>query len=191
MRRTLAFGEGGIGWVALHRRPLNVPDVASDVRFIARAWFKQQGLMSFLVLPIMLDGTLLAVLALAGRRPFHFAPEIRASSKALRRRPRSLFAMRRCIPLAQDVGLPFALVLLDTTLPAGDSVLFAEQITVSPTLAGALIVMVSPAVQGTSLARWQDIKGATYVTKPLTPSELWMAIMTVLSPPAVMTRSTP
>ena len=75
MRRTLAFGEGGIGWVALHRRPLNVPDVASDARFIARAWFKQQGLTSFLALPIMLDGKLLAVLALAGRQPFHFAPE--------------------------------------------------------------------------------------------------------------------
>jgi len=75
MRRTLAFGEGGIGWVALHRRPLNVPDVASDARFIARAWFKQQGLTSFLALPIILDGELLAVLALAGRQPFHFAPE--------------------------------------------------------------------------------------------------------------------
>ncbi|HSX83654.1 MAG TPA: GAF domain-containing protein, partial [Candidatus Saccharimonadia bacterium] len=75
MRRTLAFGEGGIGWVALHRRPLNVPDVANDVRFIARAWFKQQGLMSFLAWPILLDGELLAVLALAGRQPFHFAPE--------------------------------------------------------------------------------------------------------------------
>ena len=61
--------------MALHRRPLNVPDVANDVRFIARAWFKQQGLMSFLALPILLDGELLAVLALAGRQPFHFAPE--------------------------------------------------------------------------------------------------------------------
>ena len=75
MRRTLAFGEGGIGWVALHRRPLNVPDVASDERFIARAWFKQHGLTSFLALPIILDGELLAVLALAGRQPFRFAPE--------------------------------------------------------------------------------------------------------------------
>jgi signal transduction histidine kinase/ActR/RegA family two-component response regulator len=75
IRRTLAFGEGGVGWVALHRRPLNVPDVASDARFIARAWLKQQGLTSFLALPILLDGALLAVLALAGRQPFHFAPE--------------------------------------------------------------------------------------------------------------------
>jgi len=75
VRTALAFGEGGVGWVALHRRPLNVPDVASDERFIARAWFKQHGLTSFLALPIMLDDELLAVLTLAGRQPFHFAPE--------------------------------------------------------------------------------------------------------------------
>src|SRR5215813_1197576 len=75
MGRTLAFGEGGVGWVALHHRPLNVPDVASDERFIARVWFKQHGLTSFLALPIMLGGELLAVLALAGRQPFRFAPE--------------------------------------------------------------------------------------------------------------------
>jgi len=73
--RTLGFGKGGVGWVALHRRPLNVPDVASDARFVARAWLKQQGLTSFLALPIMLDGELLAVLALVGRQPFRFAPE--------------------------------------------------------------------------------------------------------------------
>jgi signal transduction protein with GAF and PtsI domain len=51
MNRTLAFGEGGVGWVALHHRPLNIPDVASDERFIARVWFKQHGLTSFLALP--------------------------------------------------------------------------------------------------------------------------------------------
>ena len=75
MHGTVAFGQGGIGWVALHRRPLNVPDIASDERFTGRAWFQQHGLRSFLALPILLDGELLAVLALAGRQPFHFAPE--------------------------------------------------------------------------------------------------------------------
>jgi GAF domain-containing protein len=75
MRKTLAFGKGGIGWVAVHQRPLHVPDVASDARLIARVWFKQQGLTSFLAWPIMLAGELLAVLALAGRQPFRFAPE--------------------------------------------------------------------------------------------------------------------
>ena len=33
------------------------------------------GSQVFLALPILLDGELLAVLALAGRQPFHFAPE--------------------------------------------------------------------------------------------------------------------
>ena len=75
MRTTLAFGEGGVGWVALHRRPLNVPDVASDGRFIGGAWYKRHGLTSFLALPIILDGELLAVLVLAGRQPFRFAPD--------------------------------------------------------------------------------------------------------------------
>jgi two-component system sensor histidine kinase/response regulator len=90
---------------------------------------------------------------------------------------------------AQEVGPPFALVLLDTTLPAQESVALAERITASPTLAGALIVMVSPALQGTSLARWQAIQGISYVTKPLGPSELWEAIMAVLAPPAALTLS--
>ena len=89
----------------------------------------------------------------------------------------------------QETGHPFALVLLDTTLPAGDSVQLATQITASPALAGALIVMVSPALQGVALERWRALKGITYVTKPLVPSELWEALMMVLASPAVMTPS--
>ena len=72
---TVAFGEGGVGWVALRRRPLHVPDVAGDTRFTEHAWFAKHGLTSFLALPILLDETLLAVLALAGRQPLRFAQE--------------------------------------------------------------------------------------------------------------------
>jgi DNA-binding response OmpR family regulator len=90
----------------------------------------------------------------------------------------------------QEAGHPFTLVLLDTTLPAGDSVRLAQQITASPSLAGALIAMVSPATQGASLERWRELQNITYVTKPLAPSELWEAIMMVLASPAAMTLST-
>jgi two-component system, sensor histidine kinase and response regulator len=83
---------------------------------------------------------------------------------------------------AQEAGSPFALVLLDTTLPAEDSVQLAEQITASPTRAGALIAMLSPAIPAASLVRWREMQGTTYVTKPLAPSELWEAIMMVLAP---------
>ena len=60
---------------------------------------------------------------------------------------------------AQDAGHPFALVLLDTTLPAEDSVQLAQQITTTPALAGACIVTMSPVIQRASLARWREMEG--------------------------------
>jgi hypothetical protein len=50
--------------------------------------------------------------------------------------------------------------------------------------------MVNPATQGVSLERWRELKGITYMTKPLVPSELWEAIMMVLASPAAMTLAT-
>lgn len=72
---TFAFGQGAIGWIAQHRCPLSVPDVAKDDRFVAQAWFQEHGLSTFLGLPIMLEGELLGVLALASRQPLTFAPD--------------------------------------------------------------------------------------------------------------------
>src|SRR5215467_12057977 len=42
----LRAGEGGVGWVAEHRRNLNIPDIASDVRIRAVDWFEKRGLTS-------------------------------------------------------------------------------------------------------------------------------------------------
>jgi GAF domain-containing protein/CHASE1-domain containing sensor protein len=36
---ALPFGQGGVGWVAVHRQPLNVPDTRSDARFISSEWW--------------------------------------------------------------------------------------------------------------------------------------------------------
>jgi GAF domain-containing protein len=75
--RKLRFDEGILGWIATHREPVSVPDVFADGRFVAREWWRAQGLQSFYGMPIVLDGALLAVLALNGREPFHLAPEQR------------------------------------------------------------------------------------------------------------------
>ena len=68
--RTQSYGSGGAGWVALHRRPLNVRRVADDVRLIARDWCQARGLTSFLGMPIACDDALVGVLSLLGRAPF-------------------------------------------------------------------------------------------------------------------------
>ena len=66
------FGVGGVGWVAQHRQPLIIPDVFSDGRVINPEWWREQGLKSACVVPVMHDGQLLAILALNGRESFVF-----------------------------------------------------------------------------------------------------------------------
>ena len=61
---------GGAGWVARHRRPLNVADISSDGRFIAIDWWRAHSLRSFLGFPLVREGSLLAVLALSRHAPF-------------------------------------------------------------------------------------------------------------------------
>jgi GAF domain-containing protein/ActR/RegA family two-component response regulator len=67
-RRRL--GEGAMGWVAVHRRPLNVPDVLADDRVLAQEWCRRHGFTSALVVPILFQESLLGVLVLFGRAPF-------------------------------------------------------------------------------------------------------------------------
>jgi two-component system NtrC family sensor kinase len=64
------FGEAAMGWVAVHRRPLNIPDVFADDRVLAQAWCRRHGFTSALVVPISFQESLLGVLVLFGRRPF-------------------------------------------------------------------------------------------------------------------------
>jgi len=73
--RTLSFDQGVMGWVARHGRLLNVPDAFTDGRFMALDWWRRHGLRSFLGVPVILDGVLLAVLALTGREPFQLDPD--------------------------------------------------------------------------------------------------------------------
>jgi len=71
----MAIGQGLGGWVAQHRQPLSVPDVLADARAVGKAWWEERDLRSYYAVPVIHDGSLLAVLALNGRRPFQFGPE--------------------------------------------------------------------------------------------------------------------
>ena len=73
--RSVSFEQGVMGWVARHGRLLNVPDVFTDGRFLALDWWRRHGLSSFLGVPVIVDGVLLAVLTLNGREPFQLDPE--------------------------------------------------------------------------------------------------------------------
>src|SRR5712691_11597040 len=73
----VAYGEGALGWIAERRQSLDVPDVTRDERFVLRDWWAAHGLRSFLGVPVMLEGSLLAVLAISGRAPLHPGPDER------------------------------------------------------------------------------------------------------------------
>ncbi len=76
-QRRLRFGEGGVGWVALHRRPLAIPDLLSDTRLANRPWLQAQGLRSVFAVPIIDRDSLLGVIAMLGREPFAFESDDR------------------------------------------------------------------------------------------------------------------
>lgn len=75
-RETLAYGAGIAGWVAVHRRPADVPDVFTDPRIAPPLdWWRERGMTSLYCTPIIVRDALIGVLALYGRRPFRFGPE--------------------------------------------------------------------------------------------------------------------
>jgi signal transduction histidine kinase/ActR/RegA family two-component response regulator len=73
--KTVPFSEGGPGWVATHRRPLQVADVFTDGRFMALDWWRAHGLRSFLGAPMVYEEVLLGVLALSSSQPLAFGPD--------------------------------------------------------------------------------------------------------------------
>src|SRR5712691_3378739 len=73
--KMVPFSEGGLGWVATHRRPLQVADVFTDERFMALDWWRAHGLRSLLAVPMVFEEVLLGVLALSSSQPLNFGPD--------------------------------------------------------------------------------------------------------------------
>jgi two-component system, cell cycle sensor histidine kinase and response regulator CckA len=76
-RRRIGFDEGLPGWVATHRRAVIVPDVFADGRILAADWFKEHGLRSAYIVPVVHQESLLGVLAMNGGAPFDLDAEDR------------------------------------------------------------------------------------------------------------------
>ncbi len=73
--RSVGPREGIIAWVASERRSVNVADVFADDRFVALDWMRAHDLRSFIGVPVVHDGALLAVLGINGREPFALSGE--------------------------------------------------------------------------------------------------------------------
>jgi GAF domain-containing protein/CheY-like chemotaxis protein len=69
------FGEGLVGWVAEHRRSLDVPDVLAEPRAVASEWARVHGLRRFLGVPIIFQDSLLGVLTLSDPGPSPTTPD--------------------------------------------------------------------------------------------------------------------
>lgn len=69
---TIGWGEGAVGSVAIHRRPLHIRDLRTEKEFVEHARWQEHDLRSLVALPIVDGEKLLAVLALASPEPVIF-----------------------------------------------------------------------------------------------------------------------
>jgi PAS domain S-box-containing protein len=90
--------------------------------------------------------------------------------------PEALRALRE----AAGAGTPFALVLLDAMMPGMDGFTVAETLRSSRAFDGVMIMMLSSADQGADVARCRSVGIQSYLTKPVTASVLFDAIVGVL-----------
>jgi len=81
---------------------------------------------------------------------------------------------------AAERGQPFRLVLTDLHMPGMDGFQLAEQIQHAPSLAEAVILMLTSGEQQGDLARCRELGISIYLTKPVRHAELRAAILRAL-----------
>jgi two-component system NtrC family sensor kinase len=65
---SLTMAQGGTGWIARHREPLFVEDIATDERIMAAGWALSRDLVAFCGVPVAAGEELLGVLSLNLKR---------------------------------------------------------------------------------------------------------------------------
>jgi CheY-like chemotaxis protein len=81
---------------------------------------------------------------------------------------------------AAEAGTPFVLVLLDANMPGMDGFSVARQISSTPELAGATIMMLTSSGEYGDAARCRDVGISSHLTKPVDATDLHNAIYRVL-----------
>jgi PAS domain S-box-containing protein len=84
------------------------------------------------------------------------------------------------IARARETGSPFALMLIDAMMPEMDGFTLVERLKEQDALTETTLLMLSSAGHDSDSARCRQVGIARYLTKPITQSELWHAIFTVL-----------
>ncbi|MBI2554101.1 MAG: GAF domain-containing protein [Candidatus Rokubacteria bacterium] len=74
----MAFGEGGVGWVAQRREPIVWTDLEKDTRVLRRTWALRHGLRYYTAYPIMLSDRLLGAITMPRHAPYPVTPETQA-----------------------------------------------------------------------------------------------------------------
>jgi two-component system sensor histidine kinase/response regulator len=95
---------------------------------------------------------------------------------------------------AQRAGRPFPVVLLDASMPGADGFALSERIKRHAGCSAGAIIMLTTFGHRDDAARCRELGISTYLTKPITPSDLFDAITTAmgasaLAPAAPVTRS--
>ncbi|MEA3207359.1 MAG: hypothetical protein QOE70_416 [Chthoniobacter sp.] len=92
---------------------------------------------------------------------------------------------------AARAGTPFPLVLLDGMMPGMDGFMVAEKIREHAELSGATVMMLSSAMPSGVAARCAALGVASYLTKPVSQSELLEAILIAIGGAATESSSIP
>ncbi len=71
----LRSGEGLVGQAATERKPVIIPNVADDPRFINKDWAAREGIVSSIVVPLTYNVRVTGVLAIVTRQPHDFTEE--------------------------------------------------------------------------------------------------------------------
>ena len=73
-RHSFRLGEGIAGWVAQHARPISIPDVSTDSRFVSSPWSPTL-IGSLLCQPLIVENDVVGVVNLSHPRPHAFIAE--------------------------------------------------------------------------------------------------------------------